>query len=145
MGHGSLIPALKRALEEGPPLRLALLFGSAARDALRPDSDVDIAILPANPSLSLQDELDLQARLAKAAQREVDLVRLDRASPLLRWRAAKEGVVLLAEPARELVRFRARAGIEHADLEPQMARARELLRRRLAGRASPAVADEADS
>lgn len=132
MEVSELIERLQRVLDAGPPLRLALLFGSAARGALRPDSDIDVAVLPADPALTLADELALQARLSKASQREVDLVRLDRASSLLRWRIAREGVGLWAHPPFELPRFRAAAAIEHADMLPQLQHAQELVRRRLA-------------
>lgn len=137
-----LMARLRRVLEEGPALRLAVLFGSAARGALRADSDVDVAIVPVDPELALSDELALQARLSKAAERDVDLVRLDRASSLLRWRVAREGVGLWADPPFELPRFRARAAIEHADMLPQLQRAQELVRRRLAeGKAATPRAD----
>jgi uncharacterized protein len=132
MEVSELMGRLQRVLGSGPPLRLALLFGSAARGALRPDSDVDVAVLPADPDLTLADELALQARLSKAAQREVDLVRLDRASSLLRWRIAREGLTLVADPPREVPRFQAAAAIEHADMLPQLQHAQELVRRRLA-------------
>jgi predicted nucleotidyltransferase len=121
-----------RPVLEGRSLRLAVLFGSAARDALRPDSDVDIAMLPTSPDLALAEELALQAVLERAAGRTVDLVRLDRSTVLVRWRVAREGVPLLAEPAREWPRFVAQAGIEHADFAPTYARAAERFRRRLA-------------
>lgn len=132
METGVLAERLRSVLAGGPPVRLALLFGSAARGALRPDSDVDIAVVFTEPDLTLSEELALQARLAKVAGREVDLVRLDRASSMLRWRVAKEGVVLLADPPVEAVRFRARAAIDHADMLPQLEHAQERIRQRLA-------------
>lgn len=42
-------------------MRLAVVFGSGARVALRPDSDVDIGIVPSDSELRLAAELDLQA------------------------------------------------------------------------------------
>jgi predicted nucleotidyltransferase len=86
-----LTDALRRAFAEGPPLRLAVLFGSAARGRTRPDSDVDVGILPNDPDLPLHAELDLQARLERACGRSVDLVRLDRVSSLLKWEVARSG------------------------------------------------------
>ena len=124
--------AVLRPLLAGDGLKLAALFGSAARDALRPDSDVDIGIVPTDPAMSLRDELRLQAALERATGRTVDLVRLDRASILLRWRAAREGVVLVADPPRDWPRFLARAALEHADFQPLYARAAERFRRRVA-------------
>ncbi|HEY3819356.1 MAG TPA: nucleotidyltransferase domain-containing protein [Polyangiaceae bacterium] len=117
---------------QAAPLRLAVLFGSGARDALRADSDLDVGFLPRDPAIALAAELSLQAALERAAGRTVDLVRLDRASTLLRWRAAREGVLLVADSPREFPRFVARAGIEHGDFAPLYARTAERFRRRLA-------------
>jgi predicted nucleotidyltransferase len=71
---------IRQALRDGPPLRLAILFGSRARRSARPDSDVDIAILPVDPALSLLDEGLLAASLERATGASIDLVRLDRAA-----------------------------------------------------------------
>jgi predicted nucleotidyltransferase len=131
MTRDDFVRALREALV-GRELRLAVLFGSGARDALRDDSDLDVGILPRNPAMALSEELALQASLERAAKRAVDLVRLDRASIVLRWRVAREGIVLVADPANEWPRFVARVGIEHGDFAPLYARTAEQFRRRLA-------------
>jgi predicted nucleotidyltransferase len=113
-------------------VRLAILFGSFARQQQRPDSDVDVAILPADGDLPLAAELDLQVALERACGRTVDLVRLDQASTMLRFRVAREGVALVAEPAFEHPRFLAAAAAEHADFAPALAIASERFRRRIA-------------
>ncbi len=113
-------------------VRLAALFGSGARDALRNDSDLDVGFVPLDVTMTLGDELALQAVLERAAGRTVDLVRLDRASTLLRWRVAREGVPLFTLEPRDWPRFVAQAGIEHGDFAPAYARAAERLRRRIA-------------
>jgi len=125
---------LASALAQGPLLRLALLFGSAAAGALRPESDLDLGIVPVDPDLSLGDELDLQARLCEACGREVEVVRLDRATTLLRWQAAAKGVLVVAHPAHEDSRFRARAAVEHAELRVLRDPCSERYRRQLARR-----------
>jgi predicted nucleotidyltransferase len=145
MLEADLVERLRSVLQSGPKLQLAVLFGSAARGTDRPDSDLDIGILPADPELALFDELALQARLAAVAGREIDLVRLDRTRPMLRFRAAREGLVLLAETPVEWTRFRARAGIEHADIAPHVQSAGELFRSRLAaGSATPTDGKQAE-
>ena len=131
MSRDSLVHAL-RAVLTTHPLRLAVLFGSAARDAMRADSDVDVGILARDPEMSLADELALQAALERATSRTVDLVRLEEASILLRWRIAREGVAILADPPYEWTRFVARAGIDHADFAPLYARTAEAFRRKVA-------------
>ena len=122
------------ALRAGPELRLAMLFGSAAEGRLRPDSDVDIAIVPVDPQLTLAAELDLQASLARACGREVDLVRLDMAPTLVRWQVARNGHPLIEATAGEAARFQASASSEYIDFRPAFEAAAEAFRRRLAGR-----------
>ncbi|MDB4954802.1 MAG: hypothetical protein JWO36_2371 [Myxococcales bacterium] len=129
----SLIENLTRVLQAGPPLRLAVMFGSHARGQNRAGSDVDIAILPWDSSLPLKLELDLVARISTGLGREVDLVRIDQASTLLRWEIARDGVLLFADSPAEWVRFRANTASEHAEIRDALEQAAELFRRRIAG------------
>lgn len=133
---------LRKVLEAGPRLRLAMLFGSAAKGSAHAGSDVDVAIIPFDRDLPLREELALQAKLEQACGRSVDLVRLDRASTLLRWQVASKGRALLAEPTTERVRFVAAAASEYGDYAPALQRAAQLFRRRLARQGGPS--DHAD-
>jgi predicted nucleotidyltransferase len=127
-----IVAALRRVLAAGPPLRLAILFGSAARGQLRPSSDLDVAIWPLDPTLPLAAEMDLQSELELALARPVDLVRLDTASTLVCWYVARDGVLLEAHPPVEWPRFRARAASDYADFRPSLEEAARRLQRRLA-------------
>ncbi len=121
---------LRRVLSQSSGIRLAVLFGSFARGRERPDSDLDIAITP-DRDVSLRWELELQVELERACHRRVDLIRLDRASTLLRWHVARDGLLLAARPAVEWMRFRAAAAGEHADFAPALAVAARQYRQRL--------------
>src|SRR5689334_11483357 len=103
-GVSELFEEVRRVLQAGPPLRLAVLFGSFAKQRARADSDLDIAILPRDDSLPLHAELDLAAQLSLRTRREVDLVRLDQATMLLRWEVAKDGILLISDPTSEWLR-----------------------------------------
>jgi hypothetical protein len=92
---------------------------------------VDIAIVPVDPDLELARELDLQWSLARACGREVDLVRLDRASCLLRWQVARHGQVLLEAGPFEAARFVAGAASDYLDFQPSLARATDRFQERL--------------
>lgn len=124
---------LTRVLEAGPDLRLALLFGSRARGEARRGSDVDVAILPAAHDMSLAEENRLGAALERAARAPVDLVRIDRAPAALRWRIARDGIVLLSNPSAAASRFLARAGIAHDETRELHLDAMRRFRARLAG------------
>lgn len=122
---------LTAALSSGPPLRFAMLFGSAAKGALRADSDIDIAIFPQDPHLPLATELALQAELVRVCGREVDLVRLDKATTLLRWHVVRHGHLLVEQVPFSAARFTAFAVAEYIDFAPAFDRAAETFRRRL--------------
>jgi predicted nucleotidyltransferase len=128
-----LIERLRAVLGAGPALRLAVLFGSSARGTRHAHSDVDIAILPADAALSLAHESHLQLALERACGSAVDLVRLDHAPLVLRWRIASEGVPVVGDHA-EWARFAAATASEHADFAPALARAAALFRERLASK-----------
>jgi predicted nucleotidyltransferase len=131
VNDGFQVSELVRALRSGPPLRLAVLFGSAARGALRPESDVDIGVIPIDPELPLSDELALERRLEEACGRQVDVVRLDRASTFLLGEVARDGQPLLEITDGEFARFRARALGEWLDFAPAFERTAERFRQRL--------------
>jgi predicted nucleotidyltransferase len=74
-------------------LRLVVLFGSAARGHLRPDSDVDIGVLTAHP-LSAAKRNRLWSACSQLFQADVDLTVLNHIEPLLGFQIAREGVLL---------------------------------------------------
>ena len=136
------LPALDlivAALCSGPPVRLAILFGSTARGTQRIDSDIDIGIVPEDPELSLNEELTLQTELSRVSGRQVDLVRLDRASTLLRWQVVRYGRALVEAVPFAAARFTADTVAEYLDFAPAFERAAENFRRGLtAGRGTTA-------
>ena len=118
-----LIDRIARVLRDGPALRVAMLFGSAARGQLHADSDVDLGILPVDTDLPLRAELDLQAALAQACGRSVDLVRLDHATTVLKWRVLQEGRAIAPTSHADLVRFTRDSALEYAEFAPALHRA----------------------
>ena len=95
-------------------VRLAVMFGSAARGTARSDSDVDVGVL-------LDDDDDLPAlrvALERAVARSVDLVSLRTAPPLLRFEIARAGQLLVERDPHAWVEFRAHAMIDWWDWAP---------------------------
>jgi len=94
------------------PVQLAIVFGSIARHTAHEGSDVDVGVV-FRGEVSLSEELALQARLERVVGRAVDIVRLDEADLLLRYRVARDGAVVFSSPPHMAPRFLARAGYEH--------------------------------
>jgi uncharacterized protein len=107
--------SLLQALESWPGLRLAVLFGSAARGESGPDSDLDVGVLF---EAGRERTAGLEVALARAAGRRVDLVCLDAAPPLLRFEVARDGRVLLEGTPHAWADFRARAMTDWWDWAP---------------------------
>lgn len=131
MDDRDLIARLRTALEAEPQVRLAILYGSAARERLRPQSDLDLAVELRDATLPLAAELDLQLALERSCGRAIHLVRIDQASQLLRWQIAKHGIVLLSRPPVARVLFLARTAAEQADFGEAHLDAARRYRRRL--------------
>ena len=113
---------------------LALLFGSVASGRDRAGSDVDIGVLfGARGVPSLRDRLALAVDLDRACGRDVDLVVLDDAPPLLRHEASK-GVLLCETRRGAHGDFCARALLELDDVRPLIRRTATPLLRRGAAR-----------
>jgi predicted nucleotidyltransferase len=129
--NASDVERLLRSILPDLPLRLVILFGSVARGSATTKSDVDLGVLPSR-ELSLTEELALQGRLEEAVGAGVDLVRLDHADAGLRWRVAREGVVLYAPVRTDASRFLARAAIEHDEMAHVMEDAARRFTARLA-------------
>ncbi len=74
-------------------IKLIILFGSAAENRQHKESDVDIAIVPSK-TISLVQELKLRRELFKIFKKEIDLVQIQHASPLLLGQIATKGKLL---------------------------------------------------
>jgi predicted nucleotidyltransferase len=114
-------PAVSDLLSQAG-VELAILFGSAAAGKLRPGSDIDIGILLApHRFLDLNAELTLATELEQVLGREVDLVRLEDASTLLRFEVSQGRRLLETRPGA-FADFVARALFEYEDLRPILLR-----------------------
>lgn len=99
---------------------LAYLFGSRGRGTERADSDVDVAVMAAEP-LSLAETARLATLFSEAfGVAEVDVVDL-RVAPLsLSGRIAQEGRLLFSSDEVARVRFEAETRIRYLDFLPML-------------------------
>ena len=79
-----------------PGVAAVYLFGSLAAGTATPESDVDIGVLyqrGLEPDFHIQ--MDEQIELASCLSRDVDLINLNQASPILRMQVLKKGRLVL--------------------------------------------------
>jgi len=76
--------------------RLSFLMGSYAKGTARKDSDVDVAVLFDVPP-GIEEVASLREDLVLLLEKEVDLVLLNLAGPVIRMQALKTGKLLYGE------------------------------------------------
>lgn len=93
-----IIDQIKSVLGSEPGIKLALLYGSAASGSMRPDSDVDVAVLFDAP-MDAEKKMMLLSRLELALSREVDLIDLFSLSGTILKQVLCKGWVLIKTPS----------------------------------------------
>ena len=97
-------------------VRLLVAFGSAVRHTRRPDSDLDLAAWLEARRVTPTDLIPLEAQLCPLFPGEhIDLVNLNRASPLLQFQVARHGDPLSEAEPGTFRAFQALASQRYAD------------------------------
>ncbi|HVL35599.1 MAG TPA: nucleotidyltransferase domain-containing protein [Burkholderiales bacterium] len=129
------IAAVRELLLQDERIACALLFGSAAKEAARRMSDLDVGVVArarADVASLEREHLELVARLSRAAGRDVDLVILDRAEPLLGRQAFLHGRALFDRDPKRRAEVLERILREYFDGEYHRRLRNEALEQRLA-------------
>lgn len=105
-------------VSEKEEILIAWLFGSMVTGTSRPDSDVDIALLLRRDSEPDADRfLSLKSDLASLLKRDVDIVILNQASPIVRMQVLEKGEKLFERERRAYLEFFVRTMNEYDDLK----------------------------
>ncbi len=127
------------AVAKIPGIAVLVAFGSRATGKARPDSDLDVAVLPAEEEgLARGTHRRHRLRIAVAAalahlasDERVDVVLLDEAPDTLRQRVMEHGRMVLCRDPAAWRRLRVRTMKEYGDREWARSVYRRALRRRL--------------
>lgn len=119
-----IVDRLREALESRTEILEAYLFGSVSRGQASQHSDIDVAVFIAR---DLQNEGPFGYRaeltsviMSSLAANEVDVVILNRASPLLYHRVLRDGVRILSRDLQATTTREARALSRYCDYLPQL-------------------------
>lgn len=114
-----MIDRIVARLDGMPHLVAAYLFGSRARGAARPSSDVDIGIWLTRAPRTFDDyPFDAAADLAQELGLRVDLVVLNGAPSDLVHRVLADGVLLIERDRAARVRFEVASRADYFDMLP---------------------------
>jgi predicted nucleotidyltransferase len=134
------IAAVHDALVADERVAAAILFGSAARGAARRSSDLDVALIArsaADAAALEASSLDIAGRLSTVANRDVQVVLLDRVEPILGRQAFAGGRTLFDRDPGRTADVLERILTEYFDGEYHRRVRAEALDRRRAARRSP--------
>lgn len=126
----SSIEHIVALLDERFGLDALWLFGSEAQGRARADSDVDLAVLFRDRPSALE-LLDAKADLVQALDRQVDLVDLQRASPILAMQVLKGGQLLVDHNPTRRISFVAHVPGRYEDIQRIRRPAQQAMFRRL--------------
>lgn len=125
---------VRAALEPLDDIAVAVLFGSRAKGTARPNSDLDVALIPStdDPHRRLRLLQRAAAELASLVPSDrADVVFLDEAPVLLRQRVMEHGKLVLVRDEAPWKRLRVKTMREWGDMEPYRKRYMAAQRRRL--------------
>jgi len=112
---------IKEYLKGQEDILAAYLFGSFAKGKEKRRSDIDIAVLFSSDvkDVSFADrQITIINDLSQLLNKEIDIVALNNASSLLKFKVAQTGKCLYEKNIIESRRFRARSIIEYFDFLP---------------------------
>lgn len=111
-----IIKRCKDILIEYEDIIFAYIFGSYAKDNIRIDSDIDIAIYLTG-NIDTYKYLDMKRELSEALKREVDLVILNDATPLLRYEIYKNNILLFSHDKAMEGKYKVKTLFEYNDMK----------------------------
>ena len=127
------IPELRagilRALSRFPEVQAIYLFGSVAAGTSRADSDVDVAVVTAEPLGMLK--VDMQAALVGEGIDNVDLVSLATDDLVLKFEAVRQHCLLFARDTFDPGSYYSRILREYSDFLPYLERQRKAMKQRM--------------
>jgi len=120
-------------LAKRPDIVCAYLFGSVVKETAGPRSDVDVAVL-LRDGLSREEmaewRLQLLVDLGAFSDREVDVVVLNTAPPVLQNQVLRYGRLIYERDREQRIRFEVRARQVYFDVKPMLDyHSKELIRR----------------
>jgi len=124
------IEALHIVFRNYPGVRAVYLFGSHAEGSARPDSDLDLAIVPRDRSVR-EKKLDIVTDLIRQGIDHVDLVFLDSDDLVLQYEAVCHNHVVYQTPDFEPGTMYSHVIRRYLDFLPYLERQREAYKRRL--------------
>src|SRR5690554_5732962 len=116
MNNMDIIKNSRNILKRYKNIIFAYIFGSYVRGKVRVDSDLDIAIY-LRDKMDINEYLEIKMHLSEACKREVDLIILNDATPLLKYQIYKNNILLFTRDKSIETRYKVKALFEYSDMK----------------------------
>lgn len=126
------VQLLSNIFERYPDVQAVYLFGSSVSGHTRPDSDLDLAVVPRHPRVHSR-KLDMLADLARAGFCDVDLVFLDIDDIVLKYEAVRQNKLVYQREDFDRGAFYSQVVRKYLDFLPYLEVQRKAYRRRILG------------
>lgn len=111
-----VIRKCKDILAQYENIVFAYIFGSYVQGKMRKDSDIDIAIYT-EEKMDVDTYLEIKLILTEACKREVDLVILNDATPLLKYEIYKNNILLFSRDKTIETGYKVKTLFEYNDIK----------------------------
>ncbi|MGM0396467.1 MAG: type VII toxin-antitoxin system MntA family adenylyltransferase antitoxin [Bacillota bacterium] len=112
----SIIDSCRDILIKYNDILFAYLFGSFVKGKVREDSDIDIAIYQVE-KLDTDTYLAIKSELSEACKREIDLIILNDATPLLKYEIYRNNILLFSRDKSVESNFKVKTLFEYNDFK----------------------------
>lgn len=116
MNNVDIIGKCKNILIEYENITFAYIFGSYAQGKIRVDSDIDIAIY-LEKKIDIETYLEIKMYLSETCKREIDLIILNDATPLLKYEVYKKGILLFTRDRAIETSYKVKILFEYNDIK----------------------------
>lgn len=116
MNNMNFIEKCKDILIEYENIIFAYIFGSYVQGKIREDSDIDIAIY-LEDNIDTETYLEIKMDLTKICKRQIDLIMLNNATPLLKYEIYKNNILLFSRDKSIETNYKVRTLFEYNDIK----------------------------
>lgn len=111
-----IIKKCKNILMVYEDIAFAYIFGSYVQGNTRADSDIDIAIY-LEKKVDIDVYLEIKMHLSEICKREIDLIILNNATPLLKYEIYKNNILLFARDKAIETNYKVKTLFEYSDIK----------------------------
>lgn len=111
-----IVKKCKNILMRYEDIIFVYIFGSYVQGKMRTDSDIDIAIY-LEKKMDIETYIEIKMHLSEACKREIDLIVLNDATPLLKYQIYKNNMLLFTRDKTIETSYKVKTLFEYSDMK----------------------------